>query len=129
MSDPDIKEETVEGGDAEIELAPPAADPVEDQAALAAPIATETSENPLDEQSEATENTAAEVNEEEGEEKKGTGEDVEDTKAYLKDQAKRRNKGDRQMIAEDFYYDYESLIFKPVVSDETKQAPDLLKIL
>jgi len=116
MSDPDIKEETVPTviGETEAEpVSPTEANPVEDQATLEA---TETPEN-------AT-NVANEDKPE------GEKEEVEeDPKAYLKEQAKRRNKGDGHTLADDFYYDYESLIFKPVVSDEGKQAPDLLKIL
>ncbi len=128
MSDPDIKEKTepTERGETEAESASPTeANPVEDQTT---PEATESQQAPSDEQPETAENTTTVANEgkPEGEEE---GKEEEDPKAYLKEQAKRRNKGDDQTLADDFYYDYESLIFKPVVSDDTKQAPDLLKIL
>ncbi len=80
----------------------------------------EPTENP-----EAAEQTEAAENQEEV----VTDEEVEDPKAYLKEQAKLRNKGDGIVLADDYYYDYESLVFKPLVSNEEKLSPGLLNLL
>ena len=49
--------------------------------------------------------------------------------ADMQEQAKRRRGAQHQELADDFYYDYDSLIFKPVISEESEQPHDLLKLL
>ena len=96
------------------------------------------SNKPIEAETAAVIKEVDEVKEDENQEEKPESlvvkpeEDVEvmeDPKAYLKEQAKRRRGAQHNELADDFYYDYDSLIFKPVISEESNQPHDLLKLL
>ena len=90
--------------------------------------AEEEVEEPVD--NEGNELNDNKTNSELQEAEQGETEDKEpDPAEYLKDQAKRRKPADIKSIQDDFYYEYESMAFKPVVSKESKQSPDLVKLL
>lgn len=117
----------------------------EEETAPVAPVVVDESEPvKAGEEKEVPEEDKKEVTEEpvvDGEENKdkadsqedGEAEDQEpeeeDPAAYMKEQARRRKPVEIKEIADDFYYDYEEKVFKPLISEESKQSPDLVKLL